>query len=308
MEDAYRCFELPISSSSHKSNLNNSSKQKNKTTNLSTFNMKLSNIVATAFFATTTLSAGVLAEKPTNLRRHLEDAPVAQARRGLFGSITFGQIATAFEPIFAAAMEASLSAGADPLRIDATLTQALDSVVFSADCTSSASVTFTVGELDGLGGFVMDNMPVVDGSQETSFSFFNGITWAADFLVEGSFPEGLELPVDATITADACGTPIEQSIAGLVDAVGAGLRLTTSAEGSGPSITTLSSSSASASVSADAFDLGQLSTDMEFGNGIELDLAQIIGEVLNAPAFVDQIATLIAEFLDNALGGLTLNF
>jgi hypothetical protein len=276
--------------------------------------MKLSNIVATAFFAVTALAAGVLAEeKPANLRRNLasdeENKVENQGHRSLIRRITFAQIAAAFEPILAIAMEASLSAGADPLSIGATFTQELDSVVFSADCTASALLTLTVRDLSGLGGFVLDNLPVVGGSQQTSFSLLNGITWAASFLAEGSFPEGLELPVDATITADACGTAIEQSVSGVVDAVNAGVRATVNASGRTPGLFTLASSSAGVSVSGDAsFDIGQLSTNLDFGNGIELDLAQILEDVLSAPAFVNQIATAITGFLANALNGLTLNF
>lgn len=269
--------------------------------------MKLSNTVVTTLFAIQALATGVLCDEPTSLRRSSVESP--KARRNLFGSLTFAQIAGAFQPLLAVAMEAALSAGADPLHLGVHFSLDVESVIFDEECTSSATVTFTVHELSGLGGFVLDNMPVVDGSQSLNLNFFRGTTWEADFSVEGSFPKGLEAVVDVEIIADACGVAVQESVSGVINAVDAGAALVVSTSGSAPGIFSLNSASAKVDVSGNAeVELGALSTAMEFGNGIDVDLAEIIASVLETPEFVEQIAGAIVDILRRALNGITISF
>jgi hypothetical protein len=195
------------------------------------------------------------------------------------------------------------------LSVDLTSTKTIDSVVFSGSCTSSAAVTVHVLNLAGLGDFVLNNLPVVEGTQNLDFSLFQGLSWDALFNVEGSFPDGLYAVVDVEISADACGLPIQESISGIVNIADASLRMTTSASGSAPGIFSLARSRASVSLTGGGnVELGSLSTSMDFGNGIELDLTEVIGSVLGANDFMEQIAAALVAVLNGAFSGLTFDF
>ncbi|CAB9517582.1 expressed unknown protein [Seminavis robusta] len=216
--------------------------------------------------------------------------------------VSFDTILSLFTPVLEVVVRGALGASLDPLSLSLSVSQEIDSVVFSESCTAAATVTYKVGDLTGLGNFVIDNMAVVEGSADIDVSLFRGTTWDATFNVEGGLPEGLEAIVDAEITADACGVPYQQSVSGLLDALDARVNFSVGTSGSIPGF--FGSPSVSSTTFADVdVTLGSIETSIDFGNGVEVDLASSGLEGAIIDAIIDAIVGPFADILNGALGG-----
>ncbi|CAB9516878.1 expressed unknown protein [Seminavis robusta] len=248
-----------------------------------------STILATSFIIGT--SAGTTAIRGTNNDN-------GEAHRKL---VSFDTILSLFTPVLDVVVRGALGASLDPLGLSLTVSQDVDLVVFSDSCTSSATVTYNIGDLTGLGNFVVDNLAIVDGSADIDVSLFWGTSWEATFNVEGGLPEGLEAIVDAEITADACGVPFQQSVSGLLDAVDARVNFSVGTSGSIPGF--FGSPSVESATFADVdVTLGGIETSIDF-DGVEVDLTTSGLEGAIIDAIIDTIVGPFADILNGALGG-----
>ncbi|CAB9525403.1 expressed unknown protein [Seminavis robusta] len=215
--------------------------------------------------------------------------------------VSFDTILSLFTPVLDVVVRGALGASLDPLSLSLSGSQDINTVVFSESCTAAATVTYNIGDLTGLGNFVIENMAIVDGSANIDVSFFRGTTWDATFNVEGHLPEGLEAIVDAEITADACGVPFQQSASGLLDAVDARVNFSVGTSGSIPGF--FGSPSVSGATFADVdVTLGGIETSIDF-DGVEVDLTTSGSEGAIIDAIIGAIVGPFADILNGALGG-----
>ena len=269
--------------------------------------MKITAMFSTIAAALVVVDKSFIAATTAPLRGSRDDAGLlgnANERSLLFTSITLDQIVSAFTPVLEASIRAALDANMDPTNVGLTFTQELDSVVLSETCTGSATVTYTLGDLTGFGTYVMDSMTAVQGTQNLDVSIFGGASFESAFNVEGSLPGGLENLIRAEITADACGTPLQQSVEGVLSTIGEpSLNFRVGLSGSTPGLLSFGSSSIDAMAFTDANVVaGPVEANIAFGDGIEVDLASVFETLFNN-AIVDTIIPLITDILQTFLGG-----
>lgn len=234
--------------------------------------------------------------------------PTAENQRRLFfRSININQIIEALLPALNAAISNTIASNLNDVDLRVDFIQNLANLNVGPNCTATGLVDYHLGTLSGLDEFQIDSIDLVPGTDSLDISFLGlrGASWSGVWNVRGRFGGNVEIGSDATLSADACGVPLQETSSGKISATNPGLDIRIAVDGESPNIFSLASSLAESITVEDArFNFDTIVADVLglFGNDLQLDLTTIF-DGLFTDTLLNQILPLLLELLQNVLQG-----
>ncbi|CAB9512319.1 expressed unknown protein [Seminavis robusta] len=216
---------------------------------------------------------------------------------------TINSVISFFVPILNLAMRTSL--GAVEL---AAIDESMDlGEINLGVCTASASLSYALGAVRGLNSFQIETFELVPGTDpvfETSGILGTGeANWNGTWVFKAGFHD-LTADTSASITADACGVAIDESVGGSIVATNPTMNIQMTIAGTSPNLLMLGLSMAS-SIDVQQADITYDSLNLNiggFGQDIDFDIDAFLADLF-VRNLREAVVPSIVEQLNNDLGG-----
>ncbi|CAB9512177.1 expressed unknown protein [Seminavis robusta] len=232
-----------------------------------------------------------------------------------------GLIGTFFEPQIDDLLQGVLGDNFDPIYLGQETTIQTEELELAlppnglVTCQSSASITYGLGYISGLSSIQVNSLELVPGTENINIGMQNiltpSATWSGTWLVNATL-DSLTAETSVTLSAQACGIPLEQKVTGTTTLQTPSLQASLTMGGDTDNLILLTSTSEITTAQAETIDLefgavdagielgGTLIPDFALGNSFDSFLLnQLVNEL--EPRIVDLLNQALTEQLPISL-------